>query len=69
LAVESFISTIPQPTLFPLEEPRRLDIASLKQELLQRMVREVGRDPSYCSKQDWFYALAFVLRERLTPSG
>jgi hypothetical protein len=25
------------------------------------MIREVGRDPSFCSKQDWFYALALVL--------
>jgi len=64
--LESSISTIPQTALFPLDEPRRLDVASFKQELLQRMVREVGRDPSYCSKQDWFYALAFVLRERLS---
>jgi glycogen phosphorylase len=60
------ISTIPESALVPLEEPPSLDVASFRQELLHRMIREVGRDPSFCSKQDWFYALAFVLRERLS---
>src|SRR5579872_804693 len=57
---------VPVPRLLPLEEPPPLDVESFKQEILHRMIREVGRDPSYCSKQDWFYALALVLRERLS---
>lgn len=58
--------TEPDPQPFPLEQPPPLDVESFKQEVLHRMIREVGRDPSYCSKQDWFYALALVLRERLS---
>jgi glycogen phosphorylase len=56
----------PDKGLFPLEQPPPLDVESFKQEILHRMIREVGRDPSFCSKQDWFYALALVLRERLS---
>lgn len=59
-------ATDPDPQPFPIEQPQPLDVASFKQQVLQRMVREVGRDPSYCTKQDWFYALALVLRERLS---
>ena len=56
----------PDKGLHPLERPPPLDVDAFKQELLHRMIREVGRDPSFCSKQDWFYALALVLRERLS---
>lgn len=59
-------ATEPDPQPFPLEQPRHFDVASFKQEVLHRMIREVGRDPSYCTKQDWFYALALVLRETLS---
>ena len=51
----------------PLDEQTpHLDRETFKRELLRSMVREVGRDPSYCTKYDWFYALALVLRERLS---
>jgi starch phosphorylase len=43
-----------------------LDREGLKRELLLSMVRNVGRDPSYCTKQDWFYALAHILRGGLS---
>jgi glycogen phosphorylase len=56
----------PDKGLFPLEQPPSLGVESFKQEILHRMIHEVGRDPSSCSKQDWFYALALVLRERLS---
>lgn len=46
--------------------PAPLDREGLKRELLFSMVRNVGRDPSYCTSQDWFYALAHVLRGRLS---
>ncbi len=57
---------IPDKGLLPLERPPPLDVESLKQEILHRMIRDVGRDPSFCSKQDWFFALSLVLRERLS---
>src|SRR5579872_5611125 len=60
------ITATPEKQLLPLEEPPRLDVARFREELLHRMIRQVGRDPSFCSKQDWFLALALVLRERLS---
>lgn len=57
-------STVPEP--LALEQPPSLDVETFKQEIVQRMIREVGRDPAYCTNQDWFYALALVLRERLS---
>ena len=54
------------PDLLRLDSPPPLDVPAFKQQILDRMIREVGRDPSFCSKQDWFYALSLALRERLS---
>ena len=38
----------------------------IKRELAHNMVQQMGRDPSFATKQDWFYALAYSLRGRLS---
>jgi starch phosphorylase len=40
----------------------------IKRELARNMVQQMGRDPSFATKQDWFYALAYFLRGRLSSS-
>ena len=56
----------PEPATLPSSEQLPcLDPEKFKQALLHTMISEVGRDPSYCTKQDWFYALAHVLRAHL----
>jgi starch phosphorylase len=40
----------------------------IKRELARNMVQQMGRDPSFATKQDWFYALAYFLRGRLSAS-
>ena len=40
----------------------------LKREIARSMVQQMGRDPSYATKQDWFYALAYCLRGRLSAA-
>ncbi len=43
-------------------------VAGVKRELVRCMVQDMGRDPAYASHQDWFYALAYFLRGRLSAS-
>ena len=40
----------------------------IRRELARSMIQQMGRDPSYATKQDWFYALAYFLRGRLSSS-
>src|SRR5258706_2130713 len=40
----------------------------IKRELARNMVQLMGRDPSFATKQDWFYALAYFLRGRLSSA-
>jgi glycogen phosphorylase len=40
----------------------------IKSELVCCMVEQLGRDPLFASKQDWFFALAYLLRGRLSAS-
>ena len=40
----------------------------LKRELTRSMIEQMGRDPSYATRQDWFYALAYCLRGRLSEA-
>ncbi|MFN3077104.1 MAG: glycogen/starch/alpha-glucan phosphorylase [Alphaproteobacteria bacterium] len=42
------------------------DIESIKRELTHFMVHVVGADPMYASKENWFYALAFLVRGLLS---
>lgn len=38
----------------------------LKRELICSMIQLMGRDPAFASKQDWFFALAYLMRARLS---
>jgi glycogen phosphorylase len=38
----------------------------LKRDLIYSMVQNMGRDPAFASKQDWFFALAYLLHGRLS---
>jgi starch phosphorylase len=40
----------------------------IKRELARNMIQQMGRDPSFATKQDWFYALAYFLRGRLSSA-
>lgn len=40
----------------------------IKRELARNVIQQMGRDPDYATKQDWFYALAYFLRGRLSTS-
>jgi starch phosphorylase len=40
----------------------------IKREIARNMIQQMGRDPSYATKQDWFYALAYFLRGRLSSA-
>jgi len=40
----------------------------IKRELARNMIQQMGRDPAFATKQDWFYALAYFLRGRLSTS-
>ena len=38
------------------------DVESLKELLITYMVHSVGKDPAYATRQDWYFALSFLLR-------
>ena len=38
------------------------DVGSFKRRLLDYMVHIVGKDPSFASERDWYYALAYLVR-------
>jgi len=40
----------------------------IKRELIRSMIEQMGRDPAFASKQDWFYALAYLMRGRLSSA-
>lgn len=42
------------------------DVESIKKELMHFMVHVVGADPEFATKENWFYALAFLVRGRLS---
>jgi glycogen phosphorylase len=50
---------------FPGEER---SVAGVKRELVRCMVQDMGRDPAFASQQDWFFALAYFLRGRLSAA-
>src|SRR4030095_3305056 len=47
---------------------RAMTPEEIKRELALNMIQQMGRDPSYATKQDWFYALAYFLRGRLSSA-
>jgi len=40
----------------------------IKRDLICSMIQLMGRDPAFASKQDWFFALAYWLRGRLSSA-
>ncbi len=42
------------------------DVESIKKELMHFMVHVVGADPTYATEENWFYALAFLVRGKLS---
>ncbi|KAF0118791.1 MAG: starch phosphorylase [Rhodospirillaceae bacterium] len=42
------------------------DVESIKKELMHFMIHVVGADPMYGTEENWFYALAFLVRGRLS---
>jgi starch phosphorylase len=41
---------------------------AVKRDLARSMIQAMGRDPAFASTQDWFFALAYFLRGRLSAS-
>jgi len=42
------------------------DIPSLKRALINRLIYSIGKDPVETQERDWFFALAYVVRDLLT---
>ena len=47
---------------------RTPDRSAVKAELISNIVRYLGRDPDTASQRDWFYAVAYFLRGRLSAA-
>jgi starch phosphorylase len=45
-----------------------VEYEEVKRELIRSMIEQMGRDPAFASKQDWFYALAYLMRGRLSSA-
>src|SRR5687768_17593367 len=48
--------------------PPLMDREAIKDELARCLIEQLGRDPAFATKQDWFYALAYFLRGQLSAS-
>ena len=48
--------------------PPCVECEEIKRELIRSMIEQMGRDPTFASKQDWFYALAYLMRGRLSSA-
>jgi starch phosphorylase len=46
--------------------PLCVEREDIKRELICSMIQLMGRDPAFASKQDWFFALAYLMRARLS---
>jgi len=42
------------------------DVSALKQDLVNRLIYSIGKDPIETNNRDWFFALAQVVRDRMT---
>src|SRR5690242_18080979 len=42
--------------------------SEMKAELVSNIIQYMGRDPATATKRDWFYALAYMLRGRLSAA-
>jgi glycogen phosphorylase len=48
--------------------PSGLEREDIKRDLIRSMIQQMGRDPVFASRQDWFFALAYLMRGRLSGS-
>jgi starch phosphorylase len=48
--------------------PARVEREDIKRELICSMIQQMGRDPAFASKRDWFFALAYLMRGRLSAA-
>jgi starch phosphorylase len=48
--------------------PACAESEDIKRELICSTIEQMGRDPAFASKQDWFYALAYLMRGRLSSA-
>jgi starch phosphorylase len=42
------------------------DVSALKEALVNRLIYSIGKDPIDTSSRDWFFALAYAVRDRMT---
>ncbi|HXJ01830.1 MAG TPA: glycogen/starch/alpha-glucan phosphorylase [Micropepsaceae bacterium] len=56
--------TIPEPGMADTVPSRN----EVKAELVSNLIQYMGRDPATATKRDWFYALAYLLRGRLSSA-
>ena len=55
----------PTPKCVPKHDYLGLDGASIKRSLANRLIYSVGKDPCTATDRDWFYTLAYLVRDRL----
>jgi starch phosphorylase len=55
--------TVPE-DIYEITNPK--DISSLKRALVNRLIYSIGKDPVETQERDWFFALAYVVRDLLT---
>jgi starch phosphorylase len=48
------------------DAPDTRDAAALKRALFNRLIYTIGKDPIECGERDWFFALAYLIRDCLT---
>jgi starch phosphorylase len=48
--------------------PSGLEREDIKRDLIRSMIQQMGRDPVFASRQDWFFALAYLMRGHLSGS-
>lgn len=50
--------------IYEISNPK--DIPSLRRALVNRLIYSIGKDPVETNERDWFFALAYVVRDLLT---
>jgi starch phosphorylase len=50
----------------PYSQPDPKDVEALKQALVNRLIYSIGKDPLETGSRDWFFALAYLIRDCIT---
>lgn len=48
------------------DAPAAKEVSDLKEALVNRLIYSIGKDPVETSNRDWFFALAYTVRDRMT---